>query len=416
MIYSKAEKSRENRGMSMMKNMKRGLCAAAALLGLIWPLAGNGEASWQQTMKYGKVAQETWAESDGTVLPGPEGYATITYSYNKNETTEKYFDEKGEPYRMPGGYYGREITRDGKKQITGITYLDAEGKRALNDWGYARIRMDYTSFGEVKFLMYYGERSPVIVPSLGYAGIKTEFRGKTMTRRTFLDEREKPVDSAAGYAVQVHKINKKNQILGISYEHADGSPATCADGWSSCEKTLDDSGREISTKYYTADGRLTDRGAGYAWEETLYTGKNITQVTRYGLEGEKLETEGGYTTLQQEWQEDRVVRECYLNADGQRILNREGIGAVRYGYDAENRVIRVQYEDLNGQPTEKMEGYAGYQDTLGENGRLLRREYLNRDGQKANRAEGYAEVRYQYDEAGQVTDELHYNSDGIQVQ
>ena len=403
--------------MSMMKNLKRGLCTAATLLlVLIQAPAVTAEASWQQTVKYGKVTQETWTESDGTVLPGPQGYATITYSYDKNETTEKYFDEKGEPFRMPGGYYGRALTRDGKRQITGITYLDAQGKLARNDWGYARIRMDYTSFGEVKFLMYYGERSPVIVPSLGYAGIKAEFRGKTMTRRTFLDEREKPIDGAAGYAAQVFRINKKNQILGISFEHADGSPATCADGWSSCEKTLDSSGREVCTKYYTADGLLTDRGAGYAWEETLYTGRNITQVTRYSLEGQKLETEGGYTTLQQEWKDERVIRETFLNADGQRILNRDGIGGISYGYDGDNRVVRVQYEDLNGKPAERMEGYAGYQDTLDETGRLIRREFLNRDGRKANRAEGYAEIRYQYDEAGQITEELHYDTDGIQIQ
>ena len=197
--------------------MKRGLCAAAVLICALRPLGGLGEASWQQTVKYGKVIEETWTESDGTVLPGPEGYATITYGYEKNETTEKYFDETGAPYRMAGGYYGRIITRDSKRQITGVTYLDADGKRTVNDWGYSRIRMDYTSFGEVKFLMYYGEdKAPVIVPSLGYAGIQAEFRGKTLTRRTFIDVNENPIDGTAGYAAMVQRINKKNQVLLIN--------------------------------------------------------------------------------------------------------------------------------------------------------------------------------------------------------
>ena len=42
---------------------------------------------------HGKVTTETWTESDGTTARGPEGYTTITYSYEKNETTEKYFDD-----------------------------------------------------------------------------------------------------------------------------------------------------------------------------------------------------------------------------------------------------------------------------------------------------------------------------------
>ena len=250
---------------------------------------------------------------------------------------------------MPGGYYGRIVTRDSKREITGITYLDADGKRAVNDWGYSRVRMDYTSFGEVKFLMYYGDnRAPMIVPGLGYAGIRTEFRGKTMTRRTFVDEKENPIDAPAGYAAQVQRVNKKNQVLGVSFEHADGTPATCADGWSSCEKTLDDSGRVLCTKYYTADGRLTDRGAGYAWEETQYVGKNVTLTTRYSLDGQAMEMAGGYTTLRREWQDGRVIRESFLNAEGQRILNRDGIGAIHYSYDAEGRIDGVTNEDLNG--------------------------------------------------------------------
>ena len=83
--------------MDVKNGIKRGICAAAAVMCLGWPFGGRAEGSWQQTMKYGKVAAETWTESDGTAAPGPEGYTTVTYSYEKNETTEKYFDESGNP-------------------------------------------------------------------------------------------------------------------------------------------------------------------------------------------------------------------------------------------------------------------------------------------------------------------------------
>ena len=214
----------------------------------------------------------------------------------------------------------------------------------------------------------------------------------------------------------IQRINKKNQVLGVSFEHADGSPATCADGWSSSSVELDEQGRVLTVKYYTASGELTDRGAGYAWEERVYPDRNQVRITRYALTGEPVETDGGYTTLCQELQEERVTRETFLNAEGQRILNREGVGTVLYDYDTEGRVTQVLYEDLNGHPIPCQAGYCGWRDILDEAGRVISRTFLGSDGLAADLAPGYAEIRYSYDGAGQLTGTRYFSASGLQVQ
>ena len=389
----------------------------ALLFCLLWQPAARADLTRQETEKYGKVVEAVWVDETGAVCAGPEGYARVTYSYDGTETTERYYDAEGEPCQVAGGAFGLTVTRDGKRRVVGIVYLDEDGRKALNALGYARVKIDYTSFDEVKNLTFYGEgKGPVVVPSLGYASVKTEFRGKTMTRRTWMDDRGNPVDTPQGYAVLVQRINKKNQVLGVSFEHADGTPATCADGWSSSTRELDEEGREVCVKYYAADGSLTDRGAGYAWAQTEYVGRNERHITRYDLSGEKTEAPGGYTTLCQTWQEDRVVLETFLNAEGQRILNRDGGGAVRYDYDAAGRVVQVNYEDLGGSPCPCQAGYCGFRDTLDEAGRVVSRQYLGADGLPTNLPEGYSEVRTSYDAAGTVLSTRYFDENGIQVQ
>ncbi len=400
-----------------MKTGKILAALAAAICLMVFAVQVKADVQKQETEKYGKITEIRWVDETGAPAPGPDGYARVTYKYEGSEITERYYSVEGLPYRAAGGYCGKTVTRDSKRRITGIVYLDESGQKAENDLGYARVRIDYTSFSEVKYLSFYGAgKSPVLVPSLGYASVKTEFRGKTMTRRTWLDEKGNPIDTPKGYAAQVQRVNKKNQVLGVSFEHADGSPATCEDGWSSCANELDEAGRVLSVKYYTADGSLTDRGAGYAWERTEYREGNETRITRYDLNGELTEAPGGYSTLCQVWQEEKIVRETFLNAEGQRILNRDGVGAIRYTYDHAGRVTQVSYEDLNGAPCLCQNGYCGYRDTLDDNGQITSRVFLGADGLPMDLAAGYSEIRYAFDEAGTLLNTRYFNSNGIQVE
>lgn len=369
------------------------------------------------TEKDGRVTETVWTDDAGNPAEGPDGYAAVRYAYRNDETTETYYDAEGRPCECTGGYYGRRVTVDGKKRVIQVEYLDEDGSRTLNNRGYAMVTTSYYGFGEVRLVTYYGtNKKPVTVPSLGYASIYSEYSNKTMTSRTFRDAKGKPVDSAEGYAVVKQKLNKKFQVIRIRYEHADGTPAVGPDGWYRCIKDRDDAGRVTSIKYYDTREQLTDRGAGYAWEEREYEGENTVKITRYDLSGGKVTDEAGVATLVQESRDGQVIRERFLDASGQPVVNGLGVEAIQYGYDHQGRLETVSYQNTDGTAAECTRGYAGYRDSFDENGFPASRTYLGTDGLPTAVDTGYSEIRYFYDASGVLTETRYYDPDGKQVQ
>lgn len=399
----------------MMMN-KRLLTLVMGLM-ILFATAVKAEIREVPTEQNGRLSQVAWTDDAGNPVPGPNGYATVKYSYKKDSTTEEYFDEKGLPYETAGGYYGRKVTLDGKKRVIQVEFLDMNGERTLNSQGYALVSTVYYGFGEVRTVTYYGlNKKPVTVPSLGYASVHMEYSNRTLTARTYRNAKGKPVDSTEGYATVKQKLNKSYQVIRIRYEHADGSPATGPDGWYRCIKDRDEKGRIISVKYYDEHEELTDRGAGYAWEEREYPDDNIEKVTYYDLEGKKVAGEAGVVTLVREMKDGLVVKESYLDGEGKRINNALGVGATVYAYDHQNRIEKVTYLSTEGVPMNCKKGYAGYREQRDEEGVTTGRIYLGTDGQPTEIAGGYAEERYVFDETKQITGIRYYNANGSQVQ
>ena len=398
----------------MRKNYLAGVIVFMMLILAAFPALG--EISAKNTETNGKITETVWVDENGNPAAGPEGYACVRYSYKRDETIEQYFDAEGLPYEVNGGYYGKRIAKD-RGNITEIEFLDAGGNRVENKQGYALVAMTYFGFGDIRSITYYGaDRKQVIVPALGYASVYCEYSGKTMTSRTFRDTKGNPVECVDGYAVVRQKIDKKYRVLSIRYDHADGSPATGPDGWFRCVKNRDDKGRITSIKYYDVNEQLTDRGAGYAWEEYEYEGENIIKVTRRDLNDAIVADSAGVATIVREMEEGRVVKESFLDSEGKRTSNRLGVGAVLYSYDYQGELEKVLYEDTEGNPVRCNEGYAGYIDEKDEDGATISRVLLGTDGQAAEVSAGYSEIRYFYNEYKQLSSTRYYDLNGQQVQ
>lgn len=365
----------------------------------------------------GRITQTVWTDEAGNMTAGPEGYASVRYSYKgKTEVTEKYFGVDGTPFRTAEGCCGKRTTLDGKGRPVQIDWLDAAGEKTLNVRGYASVTMTYTGFGETALVTYLGlNKRAVMVPSLGYASVLTEFSNGRMTARTYRDEKGKPVDSAEGYAVVKQKLNKKYQVIRIRYAHADDSPATGPDGWYRCIMDRDDAGRILSIKYYDVGENLTDRGASYAWEERSYPDENTVEITRYDMSGNKVADASGVATVVRVMQDDRVSRERFLDVNGQPTVNELGAGTVVYGYDHAGRLETVTYQTTEGVTAACNKGYAGYRDTLDDDGATLTRTYLGPEGLPVEIGEGYCEIRYYYDAMKNLTGKRYYNANGTQV-
>ena len=403
--------------MGLQKKMRRMILVMSIALSLLLVSGGLAEVRQVSAETNGRVTQTDWKDDAGNLCAGPEGYATVRYSYKKDVTTETYFDAEGNPFRVAGGYYGRALTRDGKNRIIQEEFLDENGQRTLNLKGYAMVSTVYYGFGDVRSVTYYGlNKKPVTVPSLGYASVYAEYSNKTMTSRTFRDPKGNPVDGADGYAVVKQKVNKKFQVIRIRYEHADGTPAVGPDGWYRCVKDRDDNGRIISIKYYDTNEQLTDRGTWYAWEEREYPSENTVKVTRYNLNGDKAADKAGVVTTIREMKDDRILKESFLNAGGEAAANGISVYAVLYTYDHEGRIESVSYEDADGNPMLCSGGYAGYRDTRDEDGITVSRVFLGTDGLPTEIAGGYSEIRYIYDETKTLQTTRCYDANGTLVQ
>ena len=111
------------------------------------------------------------------------------------------------------------LTYGNRHRLEEIVYLNENGQKANCAAGYARLKIAYNSNGGVTALGYYGENGGlVMVPSLGYAALKSEYRGKILTKTTWLDEKKNPVDTSLGYAVLIQTVNKNNKLTGIRFE------------------------------------------------------------------------------------------------------------------------------------------------------------------------------------------------------
>ena len=374
------------------------------------------EVRTKDTEEEGRITQTEWQDEQGEPATGPEGYATVRYIYKRDTVTEKYYDTAGEPCMAAGGYYARTVTRDGKGNIIQIEYLDRDGVRMLNTLGYGMVTISYYGFGEERMITYYGlNKRPVIVPSLGYASVVNLYSSKTLTNRIYRDEKGNPVDNADGYAEIKKKLNKRYQVLTTRYDHADGSPATGPDGWFRCVMDRDEKGRITSIRYYDTASKMTDRGTGYAWEGYTYEDENIVQVTRYATDDSVVEDEAGVAAVVREMKDGRVIREKFLDREGQRINNRLGVGAILYAYDLQGALEKVSYEDTEGKPVLCSEGYAGYKDTKDKDGATTARTFLGTDGLATELPGGYSEIRYFYDDTKQVTAVRYYDMNGKQV-
>ena len=399
-----------------MKEKKLLAGITALVLCVMIPLCALGDISARSKEENGKTSETVWEDDNGQPAAGPDGYHSVRYAYDRQgNTIETYYDTEGNPFRVYGGYYGKRVLKDGKGNVTEIEFLDENGKRTLNRQGYGMITMAYFGFGAVRTVYFYGLKRPMTVPSLGYASIVYEYSNKTMTSRTYRDEKGNPVDCADGYAAVRQKLDKKFRVLSIRYEHADGKPATGPDGWFRCVKERDDKGRLISAKYYDENEKLTDRGAGYAWEGYEYEGENTVKVTRYDLGGVPVSDNAGVVTTVREMKDDLVVKESFLDRDGNPTTNSLAVGAVLYGYDLHGSLEKVSYQDTEGNPVRCSNGYAGYIDVKNEDGITVSRTYLGTDGAAAEISGGYSEVRYVYNETGTLASTQYYDLSGKQV-
>ena len=400
-----------------MNRMKRVAGWLAAALLLFAPAYGSkAEVTAEKQESRGRVTEIAWKDENGGLTAGPEGYAVVRYSYEYQKVTETYFDAEGFPYETAGGYYGRTITRDTKNKISMIDYLGINGKLKKTRMGYARVSYRYFTFGPEQMVIFHGEDGrPAVIPELGYSQVETQYSGKTLTGRIYMDERGNKIDIPAGYAMMQKKMNRSRQIIRVWYEHADGAPAAGPDGWSRSEISRDQDGRCTQIEYYDTKDNLTDAG-GCAREEYVYDRDGTVTVSRFDRQGNRLSLGGDAVSVRRKMKNETVTEETFLNANGEPVLLPEGYAAVSYSYNAAGQLELIQYRNTAGDKTSCVQGYSAVQEVRDAEGKLLSRSFLDESGSPVNNnVSGVSEERFQYDETGMLTGSTLFDAAGNQM-
>ena len=396
-----------------MNRFRRMTAWAAAVMLLLAPgIMARAEITAEKQTERGRVTEITWKDENGNVTAGPEGYATVRYEYAYQKTTETYYDAEGFPYETAGGYYGRIVSTDSFLVVT--EYIGINGKPVNTKMGYARVERRSFMFGAERFTIFYDESGrTVIVPSLGYAQVETLATGKTLMGRIYKDEKGDRIDTPAGYAAMLKKMNRDHLVIREWYEHADASPATGPDGWSRCEILRDpnNKGRITAIEYYDEAGALTDAG-GYAREEYDYAKGGLEITSRYDKAGNRISYGGGAVSVRRKTKEDLLQEEMYLDDAGEPTTLPEGYAGIKYSYNKDGQLELTQYLDTAGEKTTGTMGYSAIRQTWDVDGRLLTRNYLDENGQAVNNAAGFSEERFEYDEEGRITGSRKYDAAG----
>ena len=397
------------------------LLAIAGILLLALICGAQAATAVETKDSRGTVTEVTWQDDQGVPVAGPEGYTTVRYTYSYVDgpkTTEMYFDAAGNPYRMPGGYYGRAVTLAYNSQPSVIEYLDASGALTVTEMGYARIFYSYRSFGAESKSVFMGVKrgEGVIVPSLGYAQIETEHTGKIVTGRFFRDTKGKAIDSNAGYSSLIRKLNRgKNQVLQTYYLHANGKPATGPDGWHKCVTELDANGRITVIKYLDENGNLTD-AEGFAREVYTYDQDGDPIFSRYDAKGNRLSFGGDAVSVLRQMKGSQILSETYLNEAGGPTTLPAGYATADYTYNEAGQLTMIQYRGVNGDKATCGQGYSAVRQAWDEEGRFLSKTYLDVNGNNVNNRNGVCEERYVYDTDGLLRVIQQFSADGTQLQ
>ena len=394
---------------------------AAALL-LVSLFGAQAESLTETKDGRGRVTEAVWQDGNGNPAAGPEGYAQVRYTYENTQdgptTIEMYFNADGTPYRMPGGYYGKSVALGLKNQPTLVEYLDEKGELTMTEMGYARVYHSYRSFGAEYKCVFLGTKrgEVVIVPSLGYAQIETEYTGTIMTGRYFRDTKGKAIDSNAGYSSMIRKLNRsRTQVLQTYYLHANGKPATGPDGWYKCAAETDANGRITAVKYLDENEKLTDAG-GFARETYAYDRDGDVTVSRYDAQGNRLSFGGEAVSVLRVMDGELILSETYLNEAGGPVALPEGYAKADYTYSEEGALTMTQYRTATGEKTTCSQGYSAVSQEWDAEGRLTHRMYLDEEGNGVNNRDGVSEERYEYDGEGMLRAVRRYDAGGTQIQ
>ncbi len=395
-----------------------------------------GYAVMESVYEKGLKKSTHYYGKDNQLIAGPDGYAYIKYSYQKDTVTEMYYNADGTMFFNDSGICGVE-----KKQIAGTLteenrYFIGEGIRGRCNDGYSGIKTVRNIRGKTVFIGYYDENDePMIVEALGYAQMKNSYNRNLILQTTYFGTDGKPICGVEGFAIVKNTIQNKEIVKTVYYD-TDGKTITNGPAGYAQAIFKNQNNNVISEQYLSADGKAYYVGDLY--NEIRYTwARNKKTSESYWKDGNPTAGLNGYHEVRYEINgSGKITKKSFYDINNNLMLCDDGYAIVENEYNSDGGIMSTKYygtdrrlilapgteyafiktilfKDLNGimsndndiELENEYETEKGY-----DNGEIV--EYHGLDGRLMNIDAGYAYIEKEFDSVGNTIRTQYYNSDG----
>lgn len=333
----------------------------------------------------GYVMERRHEDAAGQLAPGREGWTLARYERDAagNEVLRSLLDAEGKPTTGADGYAAMSRRYDEHGNPVEIRFLDERGRPTPANSNAAILRFSYDAQGRITLEEYLGPDG-------------------------------KPADTGDGAASQAYAYDAAGNPVEMRWFDIDGKPTNAGFGAASNKIRFDAFGNPVERDYYDADGKPVNATWGHRikldWDER----GNCTRIDYLDVNGKPYARTdwrfAGVTYLNDA--RGNVVEMTYLGADGQPVLNDEGMAFVVYRYDDLGNEVEKRMLDTARKLVRRTDGWAIERQQYNALGQVVVDTLLDEHERPAPFDDGSYGHRLAYDSRGRVSQQTFLDAAG----
>ena len=367
------------------------------------------------------LKREEFLNDSGTIVTGNEGYAAITYEYEKSRLIARNFlgESNDRVYNLEG-VSRTEYQYDQNGFKTAESFYDAEGNSTNSTEGYSKIKYVTDALGQVLCKSFFGPDDKPIATGAGYASLRLAYNDKGLViKETVFDSQRKPTRNSNG----IHRIERVYDNDGneteTSYFDLNGEPISNEFGISRKIARYERK-RPVSIQYFDAAGKRTNHKDGFSKKkQTLDNRGNVVKVEFFDELENPVQTADGFAVEEFDYDElGRLSAHRVFDTAGNATVHVAGWHRKSTKYDDFGNVIEIKYFNAINQPAwftgtnNDSSGFSMLRGTYDGRGKVLELMFFDERGEPVLNSEGYSVQKFEYDRYGNETFSAFFDTVG----
>ena len=380
-------------------------------------MINKGYAEIRREFASGKVASESYYDTEGEPITFSKKYSSVQYEYDDagNQIVMRYCDSDGNAVDVSDGYSERHRTYNENKLLITEEYYTSSGTPYTNKNGIVITRYSYDEQGRQIQIQYCDANGNAINITDGYSTVEKQYDSSNrLILEEYLNTDGKPVLTSAGYAFREYQYDSHGNQISVQYFNSDHESVIGKDGYASLIREYDDFRHVIQEAYYDETGQSVALKKGYATIVRIYDERgNQTNILYQDTSGEPVQISDGYAEIIRQYNDmNKVIREEYYGSDNEKVILPAGYAAYHASYDSFGNQLILEYMGINDEAVSRTDGCSEIRKEYDSFGRQLQEAYYDKEGNPVELAKGYASWKREYAPDGQVTSTVYYDKGG----